>query len=108
MVDVTGKNLLQEKLMRETEALAQEYRKPNVPTQQNMTNPIYKQPIQCIDGMFFNSHLYPNLKTIRPVEYGFMPSNKGSYIDESIQKTTQVIGNKIYTINDFERHTIYS
>ena len=44
MIDVTGKNLLQERLLREMEALSQEYPIEKVPIKQNIPDPIYKQP----------------------------------------------------------------
>jgi hypothetical protein len=101
-IDVSGKNLLQERLLKQYEADGQLYIKPKVPFEQNVPNPIYTKPLQYLDSPFLNSHLYPNFKPIRPYETGYMPASKSSYIDESIQNKTQVVGGKIYTIQDAE------
>jgi hypothetical protein len=99
-IDVSGKNLLQERMLKEYELHGQQYIKPTVPLQQNIPNPIYTKPLQYLDSPFFNSHLYPNFKPIRPYETGYMPVSKGAYIDDSIKNTTQVVGGKIYTVAD--------
>lgn len=101
--DVSGRNLLQDKLLKQYELYGQQYIKPKIPDRQNVANPIYTKPIQYFDSPVFNSHLYPNFKPIKPFEPGFMPPNRGSYIDESIQKTMQVVGGKVYTLADAER-----
>ena len=99
-IDVSGKNLLQERLLKDYEIYGQQYIKPKVPIQQNIPNPIYTKPLQYLDSPFFNSHLYPNFKPIKPYETNFVAVNKGAYIDESIKSSTQVLGVKIYTISD--------
>ena len=99
-IDVTGRNLLQDKLLRQSELSSREYVKPKIPDRYDVPNPIYTKPLQFFDSPVFNSHLYPNFRPIRPFETGIMPPNRGSYIDESIQNTKQAVGNKIYTIDD--------
>lgn len=107
MIDVTGKNLLQEKQLQEYEAYGQQYIKPVVPNKQPEPSAIYKSPLQYLNSQVIKSHQYPNFKVIRPYDIGQMPPNKASYIDESIMKTTQVIGGRIYTANEFEPVIIY-
>lgn len=107
IIDVSGKNLLQEQLLKQNELYGQEYIKPKVPLQQNIPNPMYTKPLQYLDSPFFNSHLYPNFKPIRPFETGYIAANKTAYIDESIQNTKQVVGGKIYTSADAEPILIY-
>ncbi len=57
-VDVSGENLLQEKLLKEYDIYGQKYKKPKVTLQQNTPNPTYIKPLQYLDGPLFNIHLY--------------------------------------------------
>lgn len=107
-VDVSGRNLIQDRLLRQTEMTSREYVKPKVPLSSIVPNPIYTKPIQYLDSQCFNSHQYPNFKPIKPFKLGYRPSNKSSYIDESIQKTTQVVGGRVFTIADAEPIIMYA
>lgn len=50
-----------------------------------LPNAIYKHPLQYYDSQVKNSHLYPNLWHIKPVDYDYRPSDIGAQIDKTIQ-----------------------
>ena len=52
-------------------------------------NTIYKNDIQFYDSHVKNSHLYPNMYHIRPINLDNKPSDIGAYIDKSIQANKQ-------------------
>lgn len=56
-----------------------------------LPNPIYKHPLQYYDSHVKNSHLYPNIWEIKPVDYDYRPTNIGAQIDKSIQENKNFV-----------------
>lgn len=49
-------------------------------------NPIYKNPTTFYDSPVQNSHIYPNMYLIKPVDYDFKPVDQSVYLDKSIKE----------------------
>ena len=67
-----------------------------------LPNPIYKHPISYYDSPVKNSHLYPGIWEIKPVDYSYRPTNIGAQLDKSIQDRRQfVFGGYVLPIREY-------
>ena len=60
-----------------------------------LPNPIYKQPLEYYDSHVKNSHLYPNISHIKPVDFDYRPPDIGDMITKSIEK------NKVFAFGPY-------
>ncbi len=82
----TNRNPYYESLYKQAEEEAKSYPSSKPREDRKYPNPVYTNPIQYFDSKVVNSHIYPNISYIRPYELGFVPTNVGQFIDESIEK----------------------
>lgn len=86
MSSISNRNPYYESLYKKAEEEAKSYPSSAPRKDRKYPNPIYLKPIQYFDSKVVNSHIYPNISYIRPYELGFVPTNVGKFIDESVEK----------------------